>query len=82
MAIVNPGYRGIAVVGGTNVRFASADISAKQEVQADDLIMGDWDRDAWVYGKIEVGGSISGPVTETFASLDGIFGWACTRTAP
>ena len=97
MAIVNPGYRGIAYLdaigGGTNVRFASADVSAKQEVVADDLIMGDWDRDAYYYGKIEVGGSISGPVTETFtggiaacgatsSGDEGVFQWAATRTAP
>ncbi len=95
MAIVNPGYRGIAYLSaigaGTNVRFASADIAAKQEVRAEDLIMGDWDRDAYVYGPISVGGSMSGPVTETFtggiascgssvAGDDGVFQWAATRS--
>jgi hypothetical protein len=80
MAIVNPGYRGLASLGSVgNIRFASADLAAKQEVRAEDLIMGDWDRDAWVYGPITVGGSMSGPVTETFTDGGGVFDWACNR---
>jgi len=95
MSIVNPGYRGIAYLDeigtGTNVRFSDADVSAKQEVRADDLIMGDWDRDAYNYGPITVGGSISGPVTETFTGGitgcdgveptgdDGVFQWGAQR---
>lgn len=94
MAIVNPGYRGIAYLAaigtGTNFRFSDADVSAKQEINAPDLIMGDWDRNAYVYGPITVDGSISGPVTETFtggiapcgssaSGDDGVFQWAATR---
>ena len=70
MGSVFPGYRGLADIGGVGqVRFADASITAKQEVEAPDLIMGDWDHDAYVYGKIEVGGTISGPVTETFVEI-------------
>ena len=81
--LVNAGYRGIADIAGTQLRFADANITARQEIEAPDLVMGDWDRDAYVYGKIEVGGSISGPVTETFVSaLSGtsLLEWACGRT--
>jgi len=82
MANVHPGYRGLASIGNIgNVRFADASIAARQEINAPDLIMGDWDHDAYVYGPIEVGGSISGPVTETFASGGGdVLEWACKRT--
>jgi len=81
---VFPGYRGIANItpGIGNFRFADASITATQEVNAPDLIMGDWDHDAYNYGPITVGGSMSGPVTETFASSVGVFPWACKRTAP
>ena len=86
MAQVHPGYRGIAIISAvTNeVRFADANITARQEINAPDLIMGDWDHDAYVYGPIEVGGTISGPVTETFASgaVGSLWDWAVKRTAP
>jgi hypothetical protein len=86
MASINPGYRGLAVIPGIGqVRFGDANITAKQEINAPDLIMGDWDHDAYVYGKIEVGGSISGPVTETFiqgALGGGLWDWGVVRTAP
>lgn len=84
MANVYAGYRGLADIGGVGqVRFADASISAKQTVEAPDLIVGDWDHDAYYYGKIDVGGSISGPVTETFISGSGggtgLFTYAVTR---
>ena len=69
MGNVYPGYRGLADIAAIGqVRFADANITARQEVNAPDLIMGDWDHDAYVYGPIEIGGTISGPVTETFVS--------------
>lgn len=85
MAYVFAGYRGLADIGGIgNVRFADASITARQEINAPDLIMGDWDHDAYVFGPIEVGGTISGPVTETFVSGSGggsgIWAWGVTRT--
>jgi len=81
MARVNPGYRGLADVDTVGqIRFSDASIAARQEINAPDLIMGDWDHDAYVYGPIEVGGSISGPVTETFAAAGtGVFDWGCKR---
>jgi len=84
MGNVFPGYRGLADIAGVGqVRFADAGITARQEINAPDLIMGDWDHDAYVYGPIEVGGSISGPVTETFVSGSGggtgIWDWGVKR---
>jgi hypothetical protein len=83
---INPGYRGLATIGGVGqVRFSDANITAKQEINAPDLIMGDWDHDAYVYGKIEVSGSISGPVTETFVQGSGgggLWDWGVVRNAP
>jgi len=79
---VHPGYRGLADIATIGqVRFADASLAARQEMNAPDLIMGDWDHDAYVYGPIEVGGSMSGPVTETFVAGGGggILEWACKR---
>jgi len=81
---VHSGYRGLAYISNVgNVRFGDASISAKQVVEAPDLIMGDWDHDAYVYGKVEVGGTISGPVTETFVSGSGggtgLWSWGVKR---
>lgn len=82
---VYPGYKGIAILDGVGkVRFESADISAKQEIMAPDLVMGDWDRDAYVYGPITIDGNISGPLTETFVGttggIDTVWGWAVKRS--
>ena len=84
MGNVYAGYRGLADIAGVGqVRFADASISAKQSINAPDLIMGDWDKDAYNYGPIEVGGSIGGPVTETFVSGSGggtgIWDWGVKR---
>ena len=74
------GYRGIADIDGELIRFADANITVRQEIQADDLVMGDWDRNAYVYGKMEIGGTISGPVTEGFLSgANSVIQWACGR---
>ena len=83
MANVFAGYRGAANIGAIGaVRFADASITARQEINAPDLIMGDWDHDAYVFGPIEVGGTISGPVTETFVAGGaggGLWDWSCKR---
>lgn len=77
---VRAGYRGLAKIGDKQVRFADASIAAKQSIEAPDMVMGDWDHDAYVYGKIEVGGTISGPVTQSFADgADSLLQWACKR---
>jgi len=84
MANVHAGYRGIATFSALPapgyVRFSDGAISAKQSVNAPDLIMGDYDHNAYNYEKIEVNGNMSGPVTETFASgAGGLLQWACGR---
>jgi hypothetical protein len=77
---IHPGYMGYANIGGTNVRFADANITARQDVLIPDMVMGNFDRAAYTFGKVEVGGSISGPVTESFAAGAGsIWDWAFTR---
>ena len=80
MGNVYPGYRGYANIAAltpnNNVRFGDASVTARQEINAPDIIMGDWDHDAYVFGPIEVGGSISGPVTQTFVGSGGTGLWA------
>ena len=79
---VNPGYTGYALIGSSEkVRYTDASINVRQEVNAPDLIMGHWDHNAYVYGPIEVGGSISGPVTENFVgNTSSLWTWATKRS--
>jgi hypothetical protein len=80
MASIHRGYMGYATIGETNVRFSDANITARQDVNIPDMVMGHWDRAAYNYQKVEVGGTISGPVTETFAAGAGsIWNWAAVR---
>ena len=79
---IRAGYRGYADIGpGTKLRFESADISAKQTVNAPEMVMGDMDRQVYNYGPITYEGTISGPVTEKFMDsvTTGIFKWAAYR---
>lgn len=78
---LNPGYMGTANITGIgNFRFQDSSLAVTQEVNAPDLVMGDWDHDAWNYGPITVGGSLSGPMTENFAA-NGAWNWAYLRNA-
>jgi hypothetical protein len=74
MSIIKPGFRGYAEIDSSategvsedhKVRFSSFGINANQDVEAPEMVMGDDTHDAWAYGKIDVNGSISGPVTES-----------------
>ena len=67
MAVINPGFRGFAQIDGTDqyLRFNTCSLNAVQAIEAPDMVMGDQTHDAWAYGKIEVGGTISGPCTES-----------------
>lgn len=65
--IITPGFTGYIRVDGDNnkvLRFNTSSLNATQEVEAPDMVMGDYTHNAWAYGKIEVGGRISGPMTE------------------
>ena len=79
MAIGHAGYRGILDLdgAGTYLRFNDCSISAKQGVEIPDMVMGDWDHDVYAYGKVEVNGSISGLVDESFG--DTIWNWGFIR---
>ena len=78
---IHPGYLGLVDITGVGrVRFTDSNITARQEINAPDIIMGDYDHDAYVFGKIEVGGTVSGPVTETFGAAGGLWDWATSRT--
>ena len=84
MAIGNirAGYMGYADIPGVGeLRFSDANIAVRQEVNAPDLVMGNWNRMAYVYGPAQVDGTISGPVTENFASggSSSVWNWAVDR---
>jgi len=61
---ITPGFTGYALCNEKYLRFATSSLNAVQEVEAPDMVMGDYTHNAWAYGKIEVGGTISGPMTE------------------
>ena len=81
MALVNQGYTGYLEIGGTKVRFTDGSIAARQEINAPDMVMGSWDRMAYVYGPVTIDGSVSGYVTESFAAGNGIWEWGVKRAA-
>jgi hypothetical protein len=75
------GYRGIAQIGtgGSFLRFSDANISAKQGIEAPDMVMGDWDRDVYAYGKVTIDGSINGPLNQQMLVDGDVVEWACSR---
>ena len=79
---INPGYTGWLDIGtGKPVRFNDASINAKQDVNAPDMIMGHWDHNAYVFGKVDISGSVAGPVTESFAGdAGGVWNWGTKRS--
>ena len=75
---ITPGFTGYAKADTNYLRFNSCSVNALQEVEAPDMVMGDYTHNAWAYGKIEVGGQISGPLTEsTMAFINYV--WAGNR---
>ena len=62
--VIMPGFTGYAICGSDKLRFNTCSLNATQEVEAPDLVMGDYTHNAWAYGKIEVAGQIAGPLTE------------------
>lgn len=64
---ITPGFTGYALISAVDarLRFNTCSLNAVQAVEAPDMVMGDYTHNAWAYGKIEVGGSISGPLTES-----------------
>jgi hypothetical protein len=73
--VITPGYTGYAMIenpvgsaGGSRtdkLRFNTCSLNATQEVEAPDMVTGDYTHNSWAYGKIEVAGRLSGPVTES-----------------
>ena len=64
--VITPGFTGGLQVAGVSewLRFATCGINAVQTVEAPDMVMGDYTHNAWAFGKIEVGGQVSGPLDE------------------
>lgn len=72
--VIQPGFTGYITSGGHVLRFNSCSLAATQEVEAPDMVMGDYTHNAWAYGKIEVAGQISGPMTEnSMAFIDHVW---------
>lgn len=82
--LVHPGYMGYAEIEDitTPLRFTDGSVTVRQDVNIPDIITGHWDHLAFNYNPIEVGGTLSGPVTDTFAQSGGnsVWDWATART--
>lgn len=63
-----PGFTGALNIDGKSIKFESASIAAKQDVNLPDLVAGTYKKGSYNYSKIEVGGSASGPVDEDFGT--------------
>lgn len=67
--VIQPGFTGYAqIIDGAKtrkLRFNSCSLNVTQEVEAPDMVMGDYTHNSWAFGKAEVAGRISGPVTES-----------------
>jgi hypothetical protein len=77
------GYIDYDINGTTGIlRFADCSLNAKQEVITPDVMTGDWNKQAFYFGKIEVGGSIGGPFMDSFITGGGsnsLWNWATNR---
>lgn len=79
MATINPGFTGYAKTATNYCRFNTCNVNPTQTIEAPEMVMGDYTHNAWAYGKIEVGGSLSGPVTESsMAFLKELWGDSAT----
>lgn len=85
MSTIHPGYMGVAniITSASDyevIRFSDASLTAKQDVMIPDMVMGHWDRAAYNFGKIEIGGGLSGPVTASFANgASSLWDWGYSR---
>lgn len=68
-ANIHMGYIGGVKIGGTPYFMSGSSINPNQTVEAPDLVAG-WEmRRGWTYGKVDVGGNVSGPLHEYASSL-------------
>lgn len=75
---VHMGYMGSAVANGISVYLTGSSLNPVQNINAPDLVQGQYVKHIWNWDKIETGGNITGPVVDSMGSL-----WtaAWTRTA-
>jgi hypothetical protein len=76
---IHMGYMGSADIGGTVVKITSSSINRVQTVEAPELVQGDFVKKAVNYGKVEIGGNISGPCAEN--SIVSLWTQATSRIA-
>ena len=75
---IHMGYMGECRIDGELIKISGSTLNPVQTIEAPDLVQGHWMRHAWNYGKVEVGGNITGPVSENHTS---IFDMAFDRAA-
>lgn len=68
-ANIHMGYVGGVKINGVNYFMSSSSLNPNQSVDAPDLVAGSIMKKGWVYGKVDPGGSVSGPLHEKAESL-------------
>jgi hypothetical protein len=63
------GYMGHCKIGGTQYLITGSSLNPVQTVEAPDLVQGFYMRKGWNYGKVEIGGNVTGPLHEFATTL-------------
>lgn len=76
---IHMGYMGHCKIDSTLVKITSSSINPVQNIEAPELVAGDWNKKAWVEAKIETGGNVAGPLAENSADVWG-YAWDRDQT--
>lgn len=67
---IHMGYMGWAKIGSTLMKITGGSLNPVQAIEAPELVQGDFNKKGVNYGKIEIGGNVTGPIGElSFPSL-------------
>ena len=69
MANIHMGYMGHCKIDGTQYLITGSSLNPVQTVEAPDLVAGIYMRKGWNYGKVEIGGNVTGPLHEYATTL-------------
>ena len=69
MANIHMGYMGHCKIDGTQYLITGSSLNPVQTVEAPDLVQGWYMRKGWNYGKVEIGGNVTGPLHEYGTNL-------------
>jgi hypothetical protein len=65
---INAGFMGFVEIDSNYFRFTDCSLTAKQDVNVPDLVGGSYWKKAFNYNKVEINGSMAGPIDEDFGT--------------